>query len=72
MTMPIEYTLLKDKAPPTGLSCDQCDPFGGRELTPRDLFMRGQVQSTWRRWLRLPYCAVICQGCKTIIGWEKP
>ena len=35
-------------------------------------FMRGQVQSWWRRILGLPYCAVICHECKEITGWEKP
>ena len=35
-------------------------------------FMRGQVQSALRKFLRLPYCAVICHECKEITGWEKP
>jgi hypothetical protein len=35
-------------------------------------FMRGQVQSFWRRILGLKYCAVICRRCREIIGWEKP
>ncbi len=38
----------------------------------RNDFMRGQVQSAWRRLFGLPYCAVICAECKDIIGWEKP
>ena len=63
--MPIEYALLKDEPPPL-LACPR---DGHRSLRP---FIRGQVQSTWRRWLGLPYCAVICEKCKDIIGWEKP
>lgn len=35
-------------------------------------FMRGQIQSAWRRMLGLPYFAVICENCKQITGWEKP
>lgn len=38
-------------------------------------FMRGQVQRG-KRWLwvgpKRPYCAIICHGCKEVIGWEKP
>lgn len=47
---------------------ERCKKCGG----PFPEFMRGQVQSWWRRWLRLPYCAVICHHCKQITGWEKP
>jgi hypothetical protein len=35
-------------------------------------FQRGTVQSSFRKFLRLPYCAIICHECKNIIGWEKP
>ena len=62
--MPIEVELLK-RAP---LSREQC-PKCGAEFPD---FLRGQVQSSWRRLLGLPYCAVICHKCKRIIGWEKP
>lgn len=48
--------------------CGKCD-------TPFPEFMRGQVQRP-KRWLwfgpKRPYCAVICHGCKQIIGWELP
>lgn len=62
--MPIECELLRN-APYTKEKCKHCgEPF------PE--FMRGQVQSAWRRFFRLPYCAVICHKCKRITGWEKP
>ncbi len=62
--MPVEYEQLKG-APYAKEVCKCCgEPF------PE--FMRGLVQSTWRRWLGLPYCAVICHACKQVIGWEKP
>lgn len=47
----------------------ECEQLRGE---PFPEFMRGQVQSTWRRLLRLAYCAVICHNCKQITGWEKP
>lgn len=62
--MPIEYLLLKN-APYAREKCKRC---GG----PFPEFMRGIVQSRWRRLLHLPYCAVICHKCKNCIGWEKP
>lgn len=62
--MPIECEQLRN-APYAREKCDFC---GAR--FPE--FMRGQVQSWWRKLLRLPYCAVICHCCKEIIGWEKP
>lgn len=62
--MTVEYTQLKSQ--PYALEeCKHCaEPF------PE--FLRGMVQSTWRRWLGLAYCAVICHKCKLITGWEKP
>lgn len=62
--MPIEYTLLKNK-PYAVEVCPKCG-------TKAPEFLRGLVQSTLRRFFRRPYCAVICHGCKNIIGWEKP
>ena len=62
--MPKEYTILKGY-PYASEKCPKCgEPF------PE--FMRGMVQSAWRKFFRLPYCAVICHRCKEIIGWEKP
>ena len=62
--MPAEYTQLKH-APYAVEKCKHCgEPF------PE--FMRGQVQSEWRRVLGMKYCAVICHMCKRITGWEKP
>jgi len=71
--MPIEYVLLKD-APVTpvkytrfyGMTCPECRAW------PYKPFMRGQVQSWWRKLLGLPYCCIICERCKQIIGYEKP
>jgi len=66
--MPIEYDLLKDY--PMSLEiCPKCgaDPF--RQ------FLRGQIQRCKRKWLigsKQDYCAVICWGCKAIVGYESP
>jgi hypothetical protein len=62
--MTIEYSQLKG-APYAFEECPHC-----KQEFPE--FMRGMVQSAWRRFLCLPYCAVICHECKDIIGWEKP
>ena len=62
--MTIEFAQLKD-APPAKARCE-FHPHAGND------FMRGQVQSNWRRVLGFAYCAVICTECKQIIGWEKP
>jgi hypothetical protein len=65
--MPIEYAILR-AYPPAIDRCPQChEPFSH--------FLRGQVQRSRRvlgfLWTR-PYCAVICQQCKAIVGWEEP
>lgn len=62
--MPIEYVQLKN-APFAKEECTKCGQ-------PFPEFMRGMVQSTWRRLLGMRYCAVICHNCKKIVGWEKP
>ena len=62
--MPIEYTQLKNRMP-AFTACKLCGT-----MDPE--FLRGQVQSDWRKFFKLPYCAVICHACKQIIGWEKP
>ena len=59
-----EYTQLQG-APYALESCKHCGA-GFPE------FMRGMVQSAWRRLFAIPYCAVICHECKEIAGWEKP
>lgn len=65
--MPKEVLLLRQK--PTAVDhCPRChEPFS--------YFLRGQVQRS-TRWFgvlwRRPYCAIICQACKEIVGWEKP
>lgn len=63
--MPIEYVLLKD-APAPIAACPKC---GGAPFHP---FLRGQVQSMWRKMFFLPYCCVICVRCKEIVGYERP
>lgn len=62
--MPIEYELLKD-APYEIKVCPNCH----NSFEP---FLRGLVQSTWRRILRMSYCTLICDKCKDIVGYEKP
>ena len=63
--MPIEYTQLKDKPWPSHIHCCGAD-------TGCLPFMRGMVQSWWRKLLGKPYCAAICPVTKEIVGWEKP
>jgi hypothetical protein len=67
VTMPVECRLL-EREPFAVEKCPKCGT-----LAPE--FMRGQVQRSkrflWVLWRR-PYCAVICHGCKEIIGWESP
>lgn len=65
--MPIEVKLLENSP----FAREQCPKCG--ELFPE--FMRGQVQRSQRFWgflWKRDYCAVICHGCKLIIGWESP
>lgn len=72
--MPWEYSALKDAPLPGWLlghgdydmNCPKC---GACPFVP---FLRGTVQSTWRRWFGLPYCCVICERCKEVVGYEKP
>lgn len=74
--MPIEASLLRDA--PSPLDC--CPKCGDEPLRP---FMRGQVQRGLIRTLwdafknrhdplvpKFRYCAVICWGCKEIVGYE--
>lgn len=63
--MPVEYSLLKDRAVPIGF-CPKCGTIPFRP------FLRGDIQSQWRKWLRRPYCCLICTVCKEIVGYEKP
>jgi len=62
--MPIETVLLR-QAPLPLQFCPKCR----RRFEP---FMRGEVQSFWRRLFGRPYCCVICRMCKEIVGYEKP
>ena len=48
---------------------EPCCPKCGQ---PFPEFLRGQVQSSWRKLFGMKYCAVICHKCKEVIGWEKP
>ena len=63
--MPVEFSMLDGKPPPFAeFPCCGAKPF--------DQMMRGLVQAS--RWwgLRKRYCAVICYGCKEIVGYEDP
>lgn len=62
--MPREFGLLKNEPNPAEF-CPHCS-------SAFEPFMRGLVQSAWRRWLGLPYCSVICYACKDIVGHERP
>jgi len=62
--MPIECEKLRH----TPISMSRCPKC----FEPSPAFLRGQVQSTWRKILGLKYCAVICHRCRYIVGWEKP
>ena len=65
--MPEEYALLKG-APYALERCPNCG-----KLHPE--FNRGLVHRS-KRWFLLgpkrDYCAVICDKCHRIIGWESP
>jgi hypothetical protein len=65
--MPEECVLLKD-APYNLEQCPLCS-------TEFPNFMRGMVQRR-KRFLgflwKQDYCAIICHGCKNIVGWESP
>lgn len=67
--MPIEYTLLKN-APELFDTCPKC------KHTPFKSFMRGQVQKNkyiiWPFIKREKYCAIICNECNNIVGYEDP
>lgn len=66
--MPIECRLLEN-APVPIRYCPKCHD------APFVPFMRGQVQRS-KRFLvigpKRPYCALICEWCKHIVGWESP
>ena len=62
--MPIECAML-ERCPYAKEECPKCGQ-------PFPEFLRGQVQSSWRKLFGMKYCAVICHKCKEVIGWEKP
>jgi hypothetical protein len=64
--VPIEAVQLRNAAEPYE-RCPKCNatPF-------RSTMFRGLVQNGWRKLLRRPYCCVICDKCKEIVGYEKP
>ena len=62
--MPVEFTLLKDKEQELKI-CPKCK----KNI---EYFMRGEVQSSLRKFFKLKYCAIICRSCKQIVGYEKP
>jgi hypothetical protein len=62
-----EYRILKDRAVPgVAQTCSYCG------LPTEKLFMRGMVQSWWRKFWGRPYCACICPHCEEITAWERP
>lgn len=61
--MAIEYEILKDRQAP----CLRCPKCWSRPFIP---FLRGQVESPWRKFLGRPYMAVICTYCHEIVGHE--
>lgn len=63
--MPVEYERLPGKP----VTLDRCPSCGMWPFFP---FLRGQVQSSWRKLLRRPYCCLICEHCKEVVGYEKP
>lgn len=62
--MPWEFGALKDQSEPL----ERC-PLCGASF---ESFLRGMVQSSWRKFFRIEYCAVICRACKEIVGYEHP
>jgi len=62
--MPKEFSQLEGK-PLIFEKCPKCK-------SSLQIFQRGLVQSSIRKFLGMKYCAVICRYCKEIIGWEKP
>lgn len=71
--MPIEVLLLERKPVPLN-DCPKC----GAPFVPA---IRGVVQrSPWPWWAMLiplsrwrrPHCALICNRCKDVVGWEAP
>lgn len=77
--MPIEFTLLARMPVPIA-ECPNCH---GRPFVP---FLRGTVQRSQRPFWRAvrnaltgrqlpptrPFCALICESCKEIVGHEDP
>lgn len=63
--MPMEYVQLMHQRVPL----DHCPKCGVIPFVP---FIRGTVQSWWRKLIGQPYCCLICSECKDIVGYEKP
>jgi hypothetical protein len=66
--MPIEFLQLAGQPQPLKV-CPLC------EAHPFRAFLWGQVQRSPFKWWQLwgshrPYCAVICEECKEIVGYE--
>lgn len=62
--MPKEFRELEKQPQPLS-NCPRCG-------APFECFLRGLVQSYWRKLLRMPYCTVICGSRKEIVGHERP
>jgi len=67
--MPKEYTALLQIPEPLH-TCPNCGAH------PFESFMRGSVQRAKRSWFtpwkERPYCSIICDMCKEIVGHEYP
>lgn len=67
--MPIEFVQLQDEPVPFE-SCPNCG------VTPFEPFIRGCVHRPKRRWIffgkKQDYCALICDKCKELVGYESP
>lgn len=65
--MPIECRQLEGQPVPWEF-CPNC----GERFEP---FLRGMVQRRRHRWFICspwPYCCLICESCKEIVGYERP
>lgn len=67
--MPWECSYLERMPEPMG-HCPKCG------ASPFRSFLRGMIQRRQRKWWFFgklwPYCSIICENCKEIVGHEAP
>jgi hypothetical protein len=66
--VPTEYMLLKDQPVPR----KECPMCGAEPFVP---FLRGMIHRARHTFWLLrpqPYCALICETCKSVVAWETP